>query len=370
MRILHVLSGLHTGGVQSVVMNYYRQLDRTMIQFDFIVMDSEPGNLEAEALSYGARIYRTPSLFKDKTAFRCEFQKILNSHPEYQIVHVHLNFYNYYVLQIAKECGIKRRISHSHSARPGNSIIVKVGRIIFRFLITIVATDYWACSIQSGKWLYGSKGINSQRFRVVYNAIDIQKYASALTQRDSIREELGLLLKNVYIHVGSFGVAKNHDFLITLFKSVYDKDPHAKLLLLGDGELKQMISQKTQSLGLSSSVEFLGWKTNIELYLAAADVFLFPSLFEGLPVSVVEAQSSGLHCVVSEAVPQEAIINDGCLRLQGFSLNDWLEAIPFKRNSLQKRNEYVNQSILSQYNIVEATSLLERLYLSGGIKSE
>ena len=365
IRVLQVLSGLHLGGVQSVVMNYYRFIDKSAIQFDFAVMDKEKGGLEDEAVRLGAHIYRLPDIKEERKKFETELKNILRTHPEITIVHSHLNFLNYYVLRAAKQAGIKRRISHSHSNYKARSILVAMGRTILRKLIVKTATDLWACSEEAGIWLYGKTAVKGKRFRLIYNAVDIDLYSKALGRRDEFRKRLGFADEKVLVHVGSLGKGKNQIFLLNVLYLLKGKDEKAKLILIGGGKEEGYLREQTENLGITDKVIFTGWIQNVCDYLAAGDIFVFPSLFEGLPVSVLEAQASGLPCIISKAVPEEAIFDKGNCSVEYAELDveTWADRICQINDTLSDRETRVREYSDNKYNIRVAVVTLKQYYL-------
>lgn len=365
IRVLQVLSGLHLGGVQSVVMNYYRFIDKSAVQFDFAVMDKEKGCLEDEAVKLGAHIYRLPDIKGERKKFEAELKNILRAHPEITIVHAHLNFLNYYVLRAAKQAGIKRRISHSHHAYKTKSVLVFMGRIALRELIGGVATDMWACSKKAGVWLYGKKNIGKRNFRLIYNAIDIEKYSNALSNRKRVRKELNLFNEKILVHIGRLSRDKNQTFLLTVLDLLKMKNINVKLLLIGGGQEEGCLREQTEDLGITDKVIFTGWIQNVCDYLAAGDVFVFPSLFEGLGVVVLEAQASGLPCIVSKAVPEEAIFDKGNHSVEYAELDaeTWADRICQISDTLSDRETRVRGYSDNKYNIRVAAVTLKQYYL-------
>ncbi|MCK2016879.1 glycosyltransferase [Peribacillus frigoritolerans] len=308
VRVLHILTKLSFGGVQSVIMNYYRNLDRSKVQFDFVVQTEETGFFDEEVMNLGGSIFRVAPVHINKKQFETDLFDILTIHPEFKIVHVHQNFLNITALKIAKKAGVPVRISHSHSNYPTSSFITEIKRKVFRKIISIYATDFFACSKASAKWLYGRRNTMSHKCKIIHNAIQTENFKMNYTIRSKIRNELGVDGNLVLIHVGMITDAKNHEYLLGIFKQVQVYNKKSSLLIVGDGENKDNLMRISKEQGTSDSVFFLGKMENVNEYLMAADCFVFPSKFEGLGMALIEAQINGLHCWSSDVVPKEADI--------------------------------------------------------------
>lgn len=311
IRILHVVSKMSFGGVQSVIMNYYRNIDRTKIQFDFVVQSDEEFEFNNEIRALGGKIYKVTPLHINRKKFSNELYNILISNPQYKTIQVHQNYLNIIPLIVSKKAGVKNRISHSHSNYKATSIYKCFQRFIFRNIISLYATKYFACSSSAGIWLHGNKFLNNNKSFIMNNAINMEKFRFDNVSRKRIRKELDIDNKYVFIHVGMFGEAKNHNYLIEIFYEISQYNSEVTLLLLGEGENKEKIHELVKEKGIEDKVIFLGKKNNVNEYFSAADSLIFPSKNEGLPVVVVEAQVNGIKCYVSkEAVPNEIDITN------------------------------------------------------------
>lgn len=307
MKILYVLNNaLGHGGIESVVFNYYKYLsEKVKIEFALhsTIEDFENNDIIDRFRSKGVIFYRvTPrgeNLKKNHEDLKKLFEK------GYDIVHVHADAAGADVLSVARKCGVKYRIAHSHNTRflvKPDSIknLIKVAFLTYsRYNIRRQATGYMACSRVAGEWLFGKKNVS--KTYILNNAIDTDKYAFSEEKRNKIRKELGLENAFVIGHVGRFHFQKNHEFLFKTFKIVLEKEPSAKLLLIGEGVLMEQMKQKAADDGIASSVIFYGDAGNVNEMLSAMDIFAFPSRFEGLSVALIEAQANGLHCIVSDA---------------------------------------------------------------------
>lgn len=299
---------MNRGGLETMLMNYYRQIDREKIQFDFMVHRDDEGHYDKEIIKLGGKIYKMPQIKPGN--YRLYFKRLEDffaSHSEYKVVHSHINENSSFVLRAAKKAGITCRIAHSHLS--DLEIDYKFPfRIYARYHMKNNPTHYFACSNKAGQWLFGNKIAKSKNMFVLNNAVNTKEFVLKDSTRRKIREDLGLLNKLVIGHIGRFNKQKNHEFLIDIFRAVHQKRSDAVLILIGDGDLRKQIEDKVEGLGLSESVKFLGIRSDIPNLLQGMDLFLFPSLFEGLPVVLIEAQAAGLKCIVSNTITQECDI--------------------------------------------------------------
>ncbi|MFC5773349.1 MULTISPECIES: glycosyltransferase family 1 protein [Ectobacillus] len=303
IRILQVVTVMNRGGLETMLMNYYRKVDRRKIQFDFMVHRSEEGHYDREITSLGGRIYRMPAIkpgnYRKYFRMLAEFFK---EHTEYEIVHAHNNENSSFVLRAAKRAGVKCRIAHSHLSDLGFDIKLPF-RLYARMVMKGAPNQYFACSERAGTWLFGK---HVSHIQVLNNAVDVAQFSYNPLKREEIRSELQAEEKFVIGHVGRFNRQKNHEFLIDIFAAIHKKNENVLLVLIGDGELRPSIQEKVRNLGLEEHVRFLGVREDIANLLQGFDLFLFPSLFEGLPVVLVEAQAAGLPCVVSNNITTES----------------------------------------------------------------
>ena len=315
IRVLQVVTIMNRGGLETMLMNYYRQIDRKKVQFDFMVHREERGHYDDEIESLGGKIYRMPQIRPGN--YRKYFNllnEFFSNHNEYKVVHSHNNENSSFVLRSAKRYNIPCRIAHSHLSDLGIDIKLPF-RLYARFNMKDNPTKYFACSKNAGKWLFGEQ----REITVLNNAVNVSDFKYSEQIRNQIRKELKIEDQLVIGHIGRFNKQKNHEFLIDIFRVVREKYPDAILLLVGEGHLRTEIERKVDKLGLSSNVKFLGVREDIAQLMQAMDLFLFPSLFEGLPVVLVEAQAAGLNCIVSDSITSETDITG---RIQFMNLND------------------------------------------------
>ena len=306
VRVLYVHGGrLCRGGTEAYLMNYYRHLDRRVLQLDFAVHGFERGVYEDEIEAMGGRVYPVPVKSRDWLGNRRALRALFES-GRYRIVHSHMDAMNAVVLRQAMECGIPVRISHSHNTRHQTQNRLKLILNDYeKKRLPRYATDLCACSEPAGTWLYGNAA-----FTVLRNAIDTGRYRYDPTAREKMRAALGAEGRFVVGHVGRFHFQKNHDFLLEIFRCLRRSHPEAMLMLVGDGERRPELEEKIKKYGLEKDVLLTGNRPDVPALLLAMDVFLFPSLFEGLGIALLEAECTGLPCVASDAVPEEASITN------------------------------------------------------------
>ena len=306
IRILQVVTVMNRGGLETMLMNYYRQMNRSNIQFDFMVHRSARGHYDDEIESLGGMIFRMPQIRPGN--YRLYFKELkkffaVNSH--YAVVHSHMNENSSFVLEAAKEAGIQCRIAHSHLSDLGLDFKLPF-RVYAKYRMKDNPTQYFACSRNAGRWLFGKKIKYHGSLTIMNNAINVQEFVFNASVREEVRNELQVNNRLVIGHVGRFNEQKNHGFLIDIFQKVHQKNKNALLALVGEGKLQDSIKRKVERLGLSNHVLFLGMRSDIARLMQGMDLFLFPSLFEGLPVVLVEAQAAGLKCVVSDTITRDA----------------------------------------------------------------
>ena len=362
VRILHVLGGLNRGGAESMVMNLYRAVDRTKIQFDFIVHTDSHQDYTDEILSLGGKIYSFPK-YRVYNGFKLMriWDSFFKDHPEYKILHSHVRSYASIYLPIAKKHGLIT-IIHSHSTSNGNGIASIVKRILQSSLKR--RADYlFACSEEAGRWLYGSEAIKKGNYRMIPNAVDTAKFAFNAQVRREKREEFCISEDvTLYGHVGRLHPAKNHMFLLDVFSELLKKRPNSVLMLVGDGELRGDIEAKICELGISDNVKMLGSRGDVAELLQAMDVFVFPSKWEGLPVTVVEAQAAGLACVVSDTVTRDVAVSRLVRYLPIDSgIDAWVSAL---ESTTISRENVIEEIKNAGFDINTAAEKLTEFYLA------
>lgn len=309
IRILQVLGGLNRGGAETMVMNLYRAIDKNLIQFDFVIHNEGERAYFDEINSLGGKIF----IFKKFNPcgiglYKKQWKKFFSEHPEYKIVHSHVRSYATFIFEIAHKYGLKT-ISHSHSTSNGKGFGAILKKI-FQYPLRYQADYLYACSTEAGKWLFGKDAIKRPNYKMIKNAIDTKKFAFNDSVRMTYRKEMNLENKIVYGHVGRLAEPKNHRFLLNIFSALKKENKQAVLMLIGEGPYRNNVEKQIKELGLSDSVIMLGWRSDINNLLMAMDVFLFPSIWEGLPVAVIEAQAAGLPCLISDKVTTEVAVSE------------------------------------------------------------
>ena len=334
IRVLHVIGIMNRGGAETMIMNLYRHIDRSKVQFDFVENSREPAAFDEEILSLGGRIYRCPH-YNGKNHFTYVkwWNDFFAAHPKkYPIVHGHLGSTAAIYLSIAKKYGAYA-IAHSHSSGTDHSLHSYLYRTI-SYNTRNVADYFFACSEAAGKERFGSKVVSGDHYAVLNNAIDVNRFSYNPSVRNAVRDELGIGQSQLVVgHIGRYTKEKNHEFILKIFSELKKMDSNARLLMIGDGPLHTQIRQTAEQLGLSSDVIFTGVRSDVERLVQAMDVFVLPSLYEGLPVTMVEAQAAGLPCIISDKVPPECILTEGLVNVMPLSASPetWAEKILAKR---------------------------------------
>lgn len=370
IRVLHVVGKMHRGGMETMIMNYYRNIDRSCIQFDFLVHYEEEGDYDHEIRALGGKIYKMPrTIPQNYFVYKKELHKFFDKHREYKIIHGHLTSTAFLYHKISKKYGNKICITHAHNNGLPKSINGIIERITSK--IAIRYTDYFmACSKEAGKYYFNNKIIKEENYQVLKNAIPLDNFIFNLEERSKIRKELGIEDEFVVGHIGRFEEQKNHDFLIEIFNQVLYKNPNSTLILLGAGTLSEKIKNKVEILNISDKVKFLGVRNDVPKIMQAMDVFVLPSKFEGLGIVLVEAQANGLRCYASEnKVSKEAQVTE---LLEYINLDkaasEWADAILTKECE-SPRESRINQISKEGFEIRKQAQKLEKLYIKMGVEN-
>lgn len=361
IRVLHITGGMNMGGIENFIMNIYRNIDRTKVQFDFLIHQEEKQVFEDEILSLGGKIYRIPSIKKSGYfKYKKDLKNFFQNSP-YKIVHSHYNELSGLILEIAKSKKIKIRIAHSHTSYPDyKNILLK---IISKYLINKVKDKQilkFSCSKKAGEWLYG---LNSD-FEIINNGINPREYKFNQLLRKEVRKELNIKNDEILIgHVGRFSREKNHAFLIKVFRELLRKDENYVLALVGTGDTLNTVKKEIEELNIQNNVKFLGVRKDVNRLLQAFDIFMLPSIFEGLPVTLVEAQGAGLKCFISDDVTREIDLECGLTEFINLekSPKEWAEII--NNNKKYDRKDTVKFLKYHGYDITENAKKLENKYI-------
>ena len=371
IKVLQIFTTLNIGGAESMIMNYYRQLDKSKIQFDFLVHRPDKGAFEDEIKELGGQIFRLNPIspfFPNK--YYEELRSFLKNNP-YQIIHSHLNTFSYFTLKIAEEFKIPTRIAHAHIAidKVGLKDIItqkenikeslkKIVKFQLRKKSKVHATHLFSCGDKAGKWLFGENA----EFTLMNNSINAKNFTYNPEIENSVRKELGLENKFIIGHVGRFGSQKNHAFLLKIFKSIVEKKNNCALVLIGGGPLQEVIKNEAKSLGILDKVQFLGVRKDIPKLMQMFNAFIFPSFYEGLPVTLIEAQAAGIQIFASDTITNEVEITNN---IQFLSIEESAEywANEVIKEEFSKTNT-LDQIIDAGYDIKSNTLELEEFYLS------
>lgn len=355
IRILQCVNNMQRAGLETLLMNYYRHIDRDRIQFDFLMHRSERSAYDDEIESMGGRIFRAPRLYpQNYPAYFAHMSRFFREHPEYTIVHSHIDAMSWLPLLAAKRAGLPVRIAHSHSAGIDRDIKYPLKQM-FRFLLPTVTTHRAACGTDAGLFLF--RGGN---FQIIPNAVDAAAFAYDAAVRCDKRRELGLNDALVIGHAGRFAAVKNHDFLLEVFAALLKERSDARLLLAGTGELETAVKERAAAMGLSEKVSFLGSREDLNELYQAMDIFVMPSLYEGFPGVGVEAQFAGLPCVFSDRITRELAFTERCsfLPLEG-GAELWVREILSRQAEPTERTGVC----CPDYDIKQAAKALEEYYM-------
>lgn len=318
IRVLHVLGGTSLGGAESRIMDIFRNIDRNKVQFDFMVHTRQEEYFNEEIRRLGGRIYHVPKFRGTNIlTYRKAWKDFFREHNEFRAVHGHMTSTASIYLPIAGKSGVPITIAHARSAGTDPGLKGVVTRLLRHSLYR--KTDYcFACSAIAGESVFGKKQMDAGRVSIVPNAIEVDKYRYDESVREEMRMKLSLQNSFVIGHVGRFHYAKNHEFLLEIFDEILKKKKNARLLLLGEGGLMDMVKEKAEKLGILDKILFAGNHANVEDYYQVMDYLVFPSRFEGLPGTVIEAQAAGLRCLISDTITGEVLVTGlvGVMSLQ------------------------------------------------------
>lgn len=360
IRVAQIIGKWIGGGVESVVMNYYRHIDRNKIQFDFIC-DNDSTNIPYEEIKeLGGKVILIPP-YQKVFKYHNVLKNILKN-EDYKIVHSHINTLSVFSLFAAKCAGVPVRIAHSHSTTNKKEKNKNFIKQILRPFSKLFATDYMCCSELAGRWLFGNKEYDKGNVYLLNNAIDLDKFKYNEKVRKGKRKELSISDDTLVIgHVGRFVEQKNHKYLIDIFDEVHKKNKNSILLLAGQGPLMNEIKEKVNKLRLEDNVKFLGQRNDINELYQAFDVFVLPSLYEGLPVVGIEAQATGLLCLFSKEMTKETkVLNTTEFLSLEQSSKKWADTIIKNKN--YKRIDPIKEISKRGFNIEKEKFKLENFY--------
>lgn len=304
IRVLQIVSFMQRRGLETLLMNCMRRMDRTKVQFDFIVHRPFRADYDDEIEALGGKIYRLPRLNPFDPGYKRALRDFFREHPEYRIVHCHLDCMSALPLAAAREAGVPVRIAHAHSSSQDKNFKYLLKQYYMK-KIPSAATHFFACSEEAGRWMFPGQPV-----RLIRNGIDTAAFSFDPEVRGRMRRELGLEQHLTIGHVGRLIGVKNHSFLLDVFAQLCALRPDAVLLLVGNGPLEEQLKEKCRALGLEDHVRFLGVRSDVADVMQAMDVFALPSLYEGLSLTSVEAQAAGLPCIFADTVTTECRMTD------------------------------------------------------------
>lgn len=365
IRILQCVTIMNRNGLENRLMDIYRNIDRSVIQFDFMTNRTEAGEFDEEIGQLGGRVYHM-SRIAPRSFFRYirELRTFFQEHSEYKIVHSHLNTLSTWPLLMAKRAGVPVRIAHSRNASMDRNIKM-VYKAFSRLFINGQATDRFACSRSAGIWLFGKKQVEQDTFHVIPNAIQLDRFLYSEDKRQKMRRDLGIGEQELAIVcVARFSRQKNHGYLLRVFSEIQKRNPDSRLYLVGQGELEQEIRSQISALNLENSVVFLGSRSDVGDVLTAMDGFLFPSFYEGFGTVLVEAQCSALPVLASDTIPSETKLCD-CVEFASIKEEPqvWADKILRMVNRSVRTD---NSGLIREkgYDIRQSYTWMQQFYLS------
>lgn len=340
-----------------MIMNFYRHIDRSKVQFDFLVHRDFRADYDDEIEALGGRIFRIPRLIPWSRTYRVALRGFFKEHPEYRIVHVHQDCMSAVILREAKLQGVPVRIAHSHNSSQDKNLKYLI-KLYYKRQIPRYATQLFACGKDAGDWMF-----DGAPYQIVRNAVDARQYRYDPVRAANAKKSMGITPECFVIgHVGRFAPVKNHMFLLDIFQKIRASEPRSMLLLVGDGELKQQVEQNADEMGLSDSVCFAGVRDDVPEMMQAMDAFVFPSLYEGLPVSLVEAQAAGLPCFISDQVPEACDLTKLIHRISlRQDAQHWAQRVLESRSD--SRSDMYCEIVACGFDIVSNSAWLQQYYI-------
>ncbi|OLR62927.1 hypothetical protein BHF69_09690 [Anaerostipes sp. 992a] len=349
------------GGVESVIMNYYRNINREKIQFDFLC-NSQVVAYEDEIKSLGGKIYKITARKDNYFKFKRELRAFMSGNAfKYSAIWVNIcSLVNIDYLIFAKKYGITRRIIHCHNSDNDAGFIKSCVHKFNKMRIGKIATDFWSCSEEASPWFFDKTVIQGEAYKIITNAIDVKKYKQNDALRKKYRSEFGLENNIVVGHVGRFHFQKNHKFLIDIFEELVKRNSQYHLLLVGQGELEEEIKKIVKEKGLMKQVSFTGVRMDVENLYQMMDIFVLPSVFEGLGIVALEAQAASLPCLLADTVPPIVKVNDN---VEFLALNQKIDLWADRIEQLIQESDkkWMNKLEVSEFNIETQVRNFERM---------
>lgn len=316
------------GGIETFMINYYRNIDKSKVLFDFVNIYPNDLCFQNEIEQNGGKVYKLPSYYRHPVKYLKQLIKLINDNS-YDIIHCNMNSAAMlYPLIGSKISNAKIVICHAHNASSDKGMFKSLLHNINKHFIPLFANYYFSCSDKAAEWFFGKKNVKKNNYYTINNAIDIDRFKFNESERINKRKELNINNSTFVIgHVGRFVKQKNHSFIIDVFNEVHKKNKDSVLLLVGQGPLKEEVEQKVKTLGLSDAVLFLGKRNDVYSIYNVMDCFILPSLYEGLPLVGVEAQTNGLKCIFSNKITKSIIIGSNSIMLPIDTTKDYVEEL-------------------------------------------
>ncbi len=350
------------GGIESVIMNYYRHFDKNAIKLDFLCNSGHVA-YEDEIISMGGKIYKITARSKNYKKYKHEINIFFKNHAkEYNAIWVNVcSLANIDYLKYAKKYNIPKRIIHCHNSQNMDSFLRGLLHRFNKLFLKKYATDFWTCSDEASLWFYNYKIINGNKYLLINNAIDCDKYAFDKNKRDKIRKELKIGDKVVFGNIGRLHFQKNQEFALKVFNEYLKINKNSVFLLVGDGEDKEKLEKLCLQYNISDKVKFLGIRNDIANLLQAMDIFLFPSLFEGFALSLIEAQASRIMIFTSTNVKEEIKMSDSIYFMNLGNEKEWAKEISnkYKNFNREKNKIYIKEN---GFDIKENVKKIEKLF--------
>lgn len=357
-RILCVLGNLRAGGVESIMFSYYRFLDKEKYQYDFLYEEGSQLDIPEDIINMGARAFKIPPI-KKPLKYMKAVSKIIKE-GKYRIVHSNMNTLSVFSLFSAYRCGVKHRLLHNHTTSSPIEKKRDLVKKVLRPFNVMLSNRHCACSALAAKWMYGERAVDKGRVTVFRNGVDVGRFAFSEEHRNEIRGEFNLENKKVIGHVGRFMTQKNHFFIIDIFNEYKKKDSDAVLMLVGIGELYDKVKAYADEKGIGDSVIFTGARSDVYKLYSAFDVFILPSLYEGLPVVGMEACASGLPVLLADTITRECAISDTVSFLPIDDPGFWADKIASVSSA--DRKKVAENMAKGPYNIRNCVKELEFYY--------
>lgn len=361
IKIAMIMGKMNGGGVESVIMNYFRKMNKDIFEVTFFIDEDSTKIPRDELVKFGAKIVIIPS-YKDIFKYRKKLKKLFRT-IHYDVVHSNINSINFIPLSIAKKAGVKMRISHNHSTAAPGETKKNVFKFVFKCFSRVGANVFMSPTFYAGEWLFGKK-IASEQLIVLKNAIEINDFIYSKKNRSEVRKKLGINEEDYVIgNIGRMVWQKNQSFLLDILNELKIKGDNIKLIIVGEGPLKDDLLNKTKKLQLEEIVIFVNNNKFVNKYYSAMDLFLFPSNYEGLGMVAIESLVAGLNVIASENVPKDVAVNGRTTFLPNDDLQSWTKEICLQKETLDKKRE-INLVDFKSYDITNAVTKLEDIYKS------